>query len=174
MLISSTGRRKTALILGVVGLMLALAVAVSPALAQTILLDRFRAEPQSVIVEDATGRYRGKLDVDLKGLADGSVSGPATLLVGETTYEFDFAEVTEIRLGADGRPEGIRLKGTGTMTQDEVVTQLLNLQARVEREGDDDIGDPTLEIVDDAVLDMLIIGEVVDITPMYKTGGESN
>jgi hypothetical protein len=84
MLFKNKRRRHGAMIVGLVGLMLLLtAVVVSPALANTFYLERFRADPQSVTVEDATGTHRALLYADLNGLPDGTLIGPITLLLYE-------------------------------------------------------------------------------------------
>ena len=163
MLRNNNRQGKTTLILGLVGLLLLLAVAASPALANSIFLDRLRTDPQSVIVEDATGRHGGILHADLTGSPDGSVSGPMTLQVGQKTYDFAFNQVEEIRLDENGRPNGIALRGTGTMTEDDVKLQLLNLQASVQLESDDATEDPIFQISGDCVLDQTIIGAAVDL-----------
>ena len=164
MLFITKRRRKTAIKVGLVGLMLILGtLVVAPALAHSFYLERFRAEPQSVTVQDVNGTDRGVFHVDLQGHPDGTVSGPASLQVGQTTYEFEFNEVEEIRLGQDGRPEGIALRGTGTMTADEAELKLGDLKM-IQLEGDDDVADPIYEIVGDCVLDTTIYDAVVDLT----------
>ena len=91
------------------------------------------------------------------------MTGPASLQVGETTYEFEFNEVEEIRLGKDGRPNGIALRGTGTMTVDEVDLQLVDAKLNL-LEGDDSLDDPIFEITVDCLPDTTVIGAVVELT----------
>jgi hypothetical protein len=172
MLFITKRRRKTAIKVGLVGLMLILGtLVVAPALAHSFYLERFRAEPQSVTVQDVNGTDRGVFHIDLTGHPDGTVSGPASLQVGETSYEFEFSEVEEIRLGQDGRPEGIALRGTGTMTVDEVKLQLVYAELNL-LESDDTPPDPIFEITGDDVLDNCCDMEIYDAVVELTFGGE--
>ena len=121
-------RRKTAIKIGLVGLMLILgAVVVAPALAETLtVFELLVREQPATLIYPSGAQERVIFEVNVEGYDDDQANGKATVKLGpvgeEVTYE---VQVEKYRMRPD---EGITLLGPGTRMEDQVIQQLAQLE----------------------------------------------
>ena len=123
MLFINHWRRWTAIIMGLVGLLMLLTFwRGSPTLAQeqvSFVFQKIHVRYQSVEVRDAEGTVLGSGDfrATVSNNLNDRTGGSAVLQMPDFTVEIEFATVDEI-LYVDGNPVGVVLSGRGTLFRD--------------------------------------------------------